>query len=154
MKNEDDIINKVGHDTGMRVPDGYFDSFAHDMMAKLPEYPQKPMPQRLSTWNRIKPYIYLAAMFAGIWCMMKMFHIASQGVGPDQEEIPASVITAMQDQDTYEYFYQIDDDDTYDFKVEESVISDYDNISDFEKDFGYVIEPEYASIKLPARLDS
>ena len=150
MRNDDKLYEKIGRDTGMKVPDGYFDDFVKQMMQKLPEYPERPVAHKLTVWQRVKPYVYLAAMFAGIWCMMKMFHIASQGVGSDLDNPPAAVVTAMQDVDTYEYFYELDDEDVTDLEVEKSVSRQYDDIDDFARDFGYALEPEYASIKVPS----
>lgn len=68
-------------DAGMSVPEGYFDQFAARMEAALPSRrqiemhsePQKPR----SFWQAVRPYVYMAAMFAGIWCMLQMFHAIS-----------------------------------------------------------------------------
>ncbi len=59
---------------GMKVPEGYFDSFAERMMAQLPaEEPQVVELPRRGLWATVRPYVYMAAMFAGIWLMMNMF---------------------------------------------------------------------------------
>ncbi|MDE6427459.1 MAG: hypothetical protein K2K59_00720 [Muribaculaceae bacterium] len=59
---------------GMTVPEGYFDSFAERMMAQLPaDEPQVVELPRRSLWSTVRPYVYMAAMFAGIWLMMNMF---------------------------------------------------------------------------------
>lgn len=73
-----DILTKVDRNDGMTVPDGYFDDFAAKMMASLPEKEwespaSKVMPR--SFWQKVRPYVYLAAMFMGVWCMMKMFDL-------------------------------------------------------------------------------
>ncbi len=73
-----DILDKVNRNDGMTVPDGYFDDFAARMTASLPEREwERESPQVLprSIWQRIRPYVYLAAMFMGVWCMMKMFDL-------------------------------------------------------------------------------
>ena len=74
MSKEKDILNKVGKNDGIRVPEGYFEDFAEKMMAMLPEKEEKQEPsKKMRMWLRIRPYAYMAAMFAGIFCMMKMF---------------------------------------------------------------------------------
>lgn len=74
MSKEKDILNKVGKNDGIRVPEGYFEDFAEKMMAMLPEKEEKQEPSKnMRIWLRIRPYAYMAAMFAGIFCMMKMF---------------------------------------------------------------------------------
>ena len=74
METRHDILEKAGHQTGYTVPEGYFDSVRSKIMANLPEY-QEAQPEKISMWKKVQPYIYMAAMFAGIWCMMKMFHM-------------------------------------------------------------------------------
>lgn len=77
MKEEKDILKTIGRSDGMTVPDGYFADFAKRMAAELPERPELAAmgvaraPRTL--WARVKPYVYMAAMFAGVWCMLKMF---------------------------------------------------------------------------------
>lgn len=150
MRKEDKLLEKIGREHGMKVPDGYFEQFSTQMMEKLPAYPEAPRPVILSTWQRIKPYVYMAAMFAGIWCMMKMFHIASQNAGTTQlDNPPEAVELALQDGNAYEYFFIPDDDSLSEFEIQNDLSSSYDNIEDFAADFGYDLSPEYASIEIP-----
>lgn len=77
MKHDNDILHTIGRNDGIRVPDGYFADFARRMAAELPERPElaemnTPRPPA-TIWGRIRPYVYMAAMFAGVWCMLKMF---------------------------------------------------------------------------------
>lgn len=148
MGKEDKILQRAGRDTGMKVPDGYFEDFVARMMTELPDYPEKPTPQELTFWQKVKPYVYMAAMFAGIWCMMKMFSIASQNAGSaDLDNPPQSVVLAVDDSETFDYFYEtMEEDEMSEFEVENAVASEYADMADFEKDFGYKLLPEYASI--------
>lgn len=82
MKENRDILNQIDRRDGMTVPTGYFDSFAANMIQDLPlrneaENPQAVILPPPTLWSRIRPYVYLAAMFAGIWCMLKMFTLMS-----------------------------------------------------------------------------
>ncbi|MBD5229190.1 MAG: hypothetical protein HDS69_04035 [Bacteroidales bacterium] len=101
MKETNDILDKIGRRDGMTVPEGYFDSFISRMSESLPEAAPAdilaPEPRR-SFWHKVRPYAYMAAMFAGIWCMMKMFGILS-GPGPDLTDIRnyPGVMTALND---------------------------------------------------------
>lgn len=77
MKGQD-ILSTINHDSGMTVPDNYFADFAKKMEAQLPPQPWESeelvvMPR--SFWQKIRPYTYMAAMFLGIWCMMKTFDL-------------------------------------------------------------------------------
>lgn len=148
MGKEDKLLNSVGRQHGMTVPERYFDEFAANMMARLPEYPEKPVVPVLSRWQRIKPYVYMAAMFAGIWCMMKMFHIASQNAQANLDAVPEPVVLAMQEPAGREYieYMDIEESGDSDFEIETLVSESYTSINDFEKDFGYEISPEYQNM--------
>lgn len=101
MKETNDILDKIGRRSGMTVPEGYFDSFVAKMSDSLPEAHPDTAPAlepRRSFWHKVRPYAYMAAMFAGIWCMMKMFGLLS-GPGPDLTDINnyPGVLTALND---------------------------------------------------------
>lgn len=73
----------AGKGEGMTVPEGYFEDFAVKMAAKLPYREELDVPvsaqskPRHSRWMQIRPYVYMAAMFAGAWCLIKMFTLMS-----------------------------------------------------------------------------
>lgn len=76
MANTDNI--KFPKSNGMTVPEGYFDDFQRRMMANLPEVaPAAQTPARRSKWQIIRPYVYMAAMFSGIYLMMNIFSLTS-----------------------------------------------------------------------------
>lgn len=64
---------------GMSAPDGYFEDFNARMAAMLPERPEVESTaadeglRDTSLWFKVRPYVYMAAMFAGIWCMLQIF---------------------------------------------------------------------------------
>lgn len=71
-ENDIDILSKLGKDSGFKVPENYFENFADEMAKSLPEQEIRPE-ETPSLWQRVRPYVYMAAMFAGIWCMMRIF---------------------------------------------------------------------------------
>ena len=83
MGKEDNILKKAGTDNPFSVPDHYFEDFSQNLMAKLPEKEPLPLPEEPTLWQRVKPWIYMAAMFCGIMLSVRVF------VGePQKEEIP------------------------------------------------------------------
>ena len=91
MKN---ILETVNHNDGLKVPEGYFEDFARRMEASLPQQEWereaasdaddgKPRVLPRSVWQKVRPYVYMAAMFMGVWCMMKMFDL----MRPSNEDI-------------------------------------------------------------------
>ena len=74
MKQEDPtILNKYGKDPGFKVPENYFEDFNKRMVEMLPDVEITPVDVKPTMWQRIKPLVYMAAMFAGVWCMMQVF---------------------------------------------------------------------------------
>lgn len=130
---EKDILEKVGGKTGYTVPPHYFDNFRSKMMENLPEYKVAEQP-KLSAWQRVKPYLYMAAMFAGIWCMMKMFHtISSTDLSLDNP--PQAVAVAMASSDHQDDWMYMRNDNAETFVLEEELSGSYGSIEDFKKDF-------------------
>ena len=67
MKEEDNILKKVGRENSFKVPEGYFENLTSEVMGKLPEK-EKPAFEEVkqpTMWTRVKPLFYMAAMFIG-----------------------------------------------------------------------------------------
>lgn len=81
MKHEDStILNQYGKNPGFKVPENYFDDFNRRMADMLPDVEITPIDVKPSMWQRVKPFAYMAAMFAGVWCMMSVFsHFTASG---------------------------------------------------------------------------
>ena len=74
MKQEDStILKKYGKNPGFKVPENYFDDFNKRLAASLPDVEITPVDSKPTMWQRLKPFAYMAAMFAGVWCMMSVF---------------------------------------------------------------------------------
>lgn len=102
---------------GMTVPEGYFADFARQMIDKLPEraeveHPDAITDKRLSLWAKIRPYVYMAAMFAGVWLMLQMFTmISGQGKLRPMDSNP--ILAEALSNDTFVYDYIVDDVDQW-----------------------------------------
>ena len=81
MKQEDStLLTKYGKDPGFKVPENYFDDFNKRMTEMLPDVEITAVDVKPTLWQRVKPLVYLAAMFAGVWCMMTVFsHFSGSG---------------------------------------------------------------------------
>lgn len=85
MSEKKDILDGLkGRGDGTGVPDGYFGDFAARMAASLPyrqelDAPEREVTRRRSAWQQARPYVYMAAMFAGAWCLIKMFTLMGAG---------------------------------------------------------------------------
>ena len=84
MGKEDNILRKVGTSNPFRVPDHYFENFTQELMNKLPEKEPMPLMSEPTLWERVKPWLYMTAMFCGIMLSVKVFVRA-----PQKDEFPA-----------------------------------------------------------------
>lgn len=118
MRQDEDILTKLGNDDGMRVPDGYFADFTRRMTQQLPplEFENNGTTAKPRTrWQQVRPYVYLAAMFMGIWCMMKMFNLMGTNDNTLSIDNNPSLISAVSDDVFFnEYYYDTDGVNNYD----------------------------------------
>lgn len=140
------MIEKYGRKGGWTVPEGYFESVYKEIDAKLPPYPETPRHVEMTAWQRIKPYVYLAAMFAGIWLMMKVFYNASGNVTLSLDNPPEHIAMALSESDLADSY--ILPASLSDMETEREVMGQYDSIEEFQQDFGYELESEYKEMSL------
>lgn len=138
MATDNDIFQKIGHNSGETVPEGYFDSFRERMKASLPDREWQfdtPASATVSKgrafWLKVRPYAYMAAMFAGIWCMMNMFDLARSGRTDDVTNSP-SLLAAL-DNETFVNDYVVNNieesqlyDDLYESGFDPATLANYD----------------------------
>ena len=65
MKEEDKLLKKIGTENPFRVPEGYFEGFTSDLMSRLPEKEKTDIHREPTTWEKVRPWLYMAAMFIG-----------------------------------------------------------------------------------------
>ena len=109
MGKEDNILRKAGTGNPFRVPEHYFDNFTEELMGKLPEKEPLPFSTEPTLWERVKPWIYMAAMFCGIMLSVRIF------VGePQKDEFSISQAEAeMLPEEEWENFIRRAFDDNY-----------------------------------------
>lgn len=78
---------------GRTVPEGYFDDFARRMMEQIPATPQVSTEPRRTLWQKIRPYAYMAAMFAGVYLLMNIFTLTT-GIRDSVQSVDTSNLLA------------------------------------------------------------
>ena len=141
---EERLTKAFGKNPGWKVPEGYFDSFYKEMGEKLPPYKMAPESPVLSKWQRVKPYLYLAAMFAGIWMMMKVFHTASQNASLNLDNPPEHIAMLMESDPDFDLYAEPE----YHLEDYDALIQSYDDMSQLEKDMGIKLEPGYENLDI------
>jgi hypothetical protein len=79
----------------------------------LPDVEITPVDVKPTMWQRVRPLVYMAAMFAGVWCMMQVF---SNFVASDNLDSVRAVAEKLQDEENLDDFIM-------------SGVSDYDIIN-------------------------
>ncbi|WP_303209128.1 hypothetical protein [Bacteroides oleiciplenus] len=112
MKEEDNILKKVGKENVFRVPDGYFENLTSEVMSRLPEKETPVFIKKEPTkWERIKPWLYMTAMFAGAALIIR---VASADRTPATDQI------AMDDAET-----EVVSDEYISTVLDNSMLDDY-----------------------------
>ena len=114
MNPEEKISQKIGKKNPFTVPENYFENFTQELMDKLPAKEAVLQTEAPTLWQRVKPWLYMAAMFCGIMLSVRIF------VGnPQQEEFPISQAEAeMLPEEEWENFMRrafTDNYETYQF---------------------------------------
>lgn len=117
MKQDNDILSRAGKRTGMTVPEGYFEDFTRRMADSLPPRETPVLEFKPSLWQRVRPYVYMAAMFAGVWCMLHMFGLMRAGTDLSIDNNPVLAKAVTNDSFMEEYF-PVDDVNDYDLLQE------------------------------------
>lgn len=63
-----------------RVPEGYMAGLTNQVMDRLPELPKEEEPQSVSLMDRIRPWLYLAAVFIGMGLFFRIIVNADKSV--------------------------------------------------------------------------
>lgn len=117
MKEEDKVLKKVGTGNPFTVPEGYFEHLTSEVMNKLPEQ-EAPLfvMKKVTRWDRVKPWAYMAAMFAGAALIIK---VASYNPNPfeDKQTTATETVTIADSEVVYDGYI--------DYAVNQSMMDDY-----------------------------
>lgn len=142
MKPTNDILSKVNHRQGLTVPDGYFADFNKRMADMLPpqewEQSSSATAAKKTFWMKIRPYVYMAAMFAGVWLMMNMFDMMRPADGANLAIDKNPVLTAAVENENFMNDYYLQEFDDYDLMeemVDDGTAADFaiDDLNENEK---------------------
>ncbi|MBR5725832.1 MAG: hypothetical protein IKX56_03750 [Muribaculaceae bacterium] len=131
MKQEDStLLNKYGKNSGFKVPENYFDDFNERMSQMLPDVEITPVDIKPTMWQRVKPLVYMAAMFAGVWCMMSVFSHITSGT---MENVHAVAEKMAEDKNNVEDFIMsgaVSDYDILNYEDSVAMSNEYDLTND------------------------
>ncbi|MDR1161175.1 MAG: hypothetical protein LBK45_02440 [Tannerellaceae bacterium] len=70
MKKELDNWERLKGNKPFKTPEGYFEDFTSRMMSQLPEKKYE-QPKKVTLMERVRPWLYMAAVFAGLGLFFK-----------------------------------------------------------------------------------
>ena len=90
MKIEDDNLKNKLKENPFTVPEGYFEGLTEQIMKQMPEEKFIPEPEKVSLLDRIRPFLYMAAMFAGLGLFFKQ--IARMDNDSEEKANPSTLL--------------------------------------------------------------
>ena len=96
MKTTNNQLDKIGNKNPFQVPENYFEELTSQIMSQLPQKVEEKA--HVSVWEKVKPWVYMAAMFVGIALMVKVF------VGSPEQSNSGLNISSAEFDDFYEYY--------------------------------------------------
>lgn len=113
MKEEDTLLKKIGKDNSFKVPDGYFANLTSEVMNRLPAEETNIIAESpVSMWTKVKPLLYLAAMFVGAALIIRSFSV-------DNKPVPSADM-AMGEEET-----EILSEEIIDYTLDRAMLDDY-----------------------------
>ena len=116
MKKIHHILDEQKGQNPFRMPDGYLESLTDQVMSKLPEKQEEETLQ-ISLKERIMPWLYLAAVFAGMALLIP--YILEKGTSKDPVSTMANIRSTTETTDTETT--EANEDDYMDFMEERYV---------------------------------
>ncbi len=71
METKKQTLEDIGNKIPFKVPENYFSLVNETIMANLPKK-EAPVIETVSLWDKSKPWVYMAAMFLGLFFTVKV----------------------------------------------------------------------------------
>lgn len=73
MKTSHDNLDKLKEKNPFTVPEGYLEGLTQRLMEQIPDTVQADDTPEVTWWMRVRPFFYMAGMFAGLILFFKLF---------------------------------------------------------------------------------
>ena len=100
METTGNKLNNIGKVNPFKAPPGYFESFSTNIMSQLPEKENR-RPQVINLWERVRPWVYMAAMVAGVALIFNIFAPKSEAAGIFSKDVKNIPITEIDELNSY-----------------------------------------------------
>ncbi len=115
-----------------KIPENYFEDFTERMMSQLPDKEFK-MSEKVTMWQKVKPLVYMAAMFIGMFFTIQLFVNKSTNNNQSQSTKFVDIDKHLQN-DKYWNTVQVSEEEFYKY-LEDQLAEDgyYDYLYSLEK---------------------
>lgn len=109
-----------------KVPENYFAQFNEEIMNLLPEK-EFVTPRRVPMWDRVKPWVYMAAMFIGLYVTINFLtqDRDNERMTTGQSATEQTLTGTSQADDNYWSTVQVTEEEFYQYLEEQIVDDDY-----------------------------
>ncbi len=109
-----------------RVPENYFAQFNEEIMNLLPEK-EFVAPRLVPMWDRVKPWVYMAAMFIGLYVTINFLtqDRDNERMTAGQSATEQTLTVTSQADDNYWSTVQVTEEEFYQYLEEQMVDDDY-----------------------------
>ena len=90
METKKQALADISKEIPFKVPENYFLQLNESIMANLPEK-EAPMIRKVTMWEKTKPWIYLAAMFLGLFFTIKVLTTSTQTNSSEKNTASTSI---------------------------------------------------------------
>ena len=98
------LLKDIVKDNPFKTPEGYFENLTDGIMSQLPDVVQEDS-TAVTLWHRMRPWIYMAAMFAGIALMLRLFVGSPTSLGTRNYASEGLKLTSSSDIDDFFQYY-------------------------------------------------
>ncbi|MDR1335490.1 MAG: hypothetical protein LBK22_01520 [Tannerella sp.] len=102
MKTKQTKLEELKDRNPFQVPDGYLEGLTARIMSRLPEKPREET-RTVSLSGRIRPWLYLAAVFIGLIFLFRVFSLPFTGTKGNGSPDQSLYVQAEDDEDFLEY---------------------------------------------------
>ena len=90
METKKQALADISKEIPFKVPENYFLQLNESIMAKLPAK-EAPVIRKVTMWEKTKPWIYLAAMFLGLFFTIKVLTTSTQTNSSEKNTASTSI---------------------------------------------------------------
>ena len=119
METKKQTLADIGNKVPFKVPENYFAQLNESIMAKLPEK-EAPVINTVSLWDKSKTWLYMAAMFLGLFFTVKVLTTNTQTKSSDNNTASISI-----SQQEYWSDVEISEDEFFDYLEAQFVDENY-----------------------------